>query len=122
MMRLIFISALSVLGACSPENQDGQRHPLDRLKQDPGCSKPVDLYGHEPDGGVVSSAGIAKNVAYQYLRAVYPEDQHLRPLQASLRGGVWTVNGTLPEGSIGGVAGIRLCQSNGRVLQITHGK
>jgi len=70
----------------------------------------------------VNSESIAKDVAYAYLKGVYPNDRHLRPMTATSTDGVWTVNGTLPSGSVGGVAGITLCQSNGRVLEIAHGK
>lgn len=74
------------------------------------------------NAGVVSSESVAIAVAYAYLKVVYPDDRHLRPMRASLEHGVWTVNGTLPKGWIGGVAGISICQSNGRVLEIAHGR
>lgn len=121
-MRLLLSSALLFLWACSSSHSDEQRRPIDRVHQDRRCIEAVNLYGHEPTGGVVSSESIAKDVAYRYLKAVYPNDRHLRPMIATLSNGVWTVNGTLPGPSTGGVAGIALCQSNGRVLEITHEK
>ena len=121
-MRFLLTSALLCLSACSSGHSDEERRPLDRVHQDRRCAQALNLYGHEPIGGVVSSERIAKEVAYAYLKAIYPNDRHLRPMTAILSNGVWAVNGTLPKGSIGGVAGIALCQSNGRVLEITHGK
>jgi len=121
-MRLLFASTLFVVSACSSSHSDEQRRPLDRTHQDQRCAEPVDLYGREPQDGIVSSPSIAEDVAYTYLQAIYPNDRHLRPMTATLKNGVWTVNGRLPKGSVGGVAGITLCQSNGRVLEIAHGK
>jgi hypothetical protein len=121
-VRSTLTSALLVVSACSSSNPDEQRQSLDRLHQDRRCAEAVNLYGNEPEGGVVSSVGVAEDVAFRYLSAIYPDDRHIRPMRASLRNGVWTVNGTLPKDWIGGVAGIELCQSNGRVLTIAHGK
>jgi hypothetical protein len=120
-MRLL-LASLFFVTACSSGRADEQRHELDRVNGDRRCAEPVNIYGHEPESGVVSTASIAKNVAFSYLKVVYPEDRHLSPMSATLSNGVWTVRGTLPEPSIGGVAGITLCQSNGRVLEIAHGK
>lgn len=120
-MRLVLASVL-LLAGCSSAHSDERRRPLDRLHQDSRCAETVNLYGHEPDDGVVSSESIAVDVAYAYLKAIYPDDRYLRPMRARLNNGVWVVNGSLPKHMLGGVAGISLCQSNGRVLEITHGK
>jgi hypothetical protein len=119
-MRLVVASALLFLCACSHQDRDDSWRALDRVHQDQRCAEPVGFY--EPKGGVVSSASIGEAAAYAYLKAIYPNDNHLRPMTANLTNGVWTVSGTLPKGSVGGVATILLCQSNGRVLQIIHGK
>jgi hypothetical protein len=121
-MRLPLASALLFSSACSSGHSDDQRRALDRVHQDRRCAEAVNLYGREPAGGAVSTESIAKDVAYAYLKSLYPNDRHLRPMTATLTDGVWTVNGTLPTGSVGGAGGIALCQSNGRVLEITHGK
>jgi hypothetical protein len=120
--------ALAFVGGCSPDNSDQQSRSLDRGHEDPRCAEPTTFDAREPhhrvlsSSGVVSSEAVAKEVAYSYLKAVYPDDRHLRPMKATLNDGVWTVNGTLPKGWLGGVAGIAFCQSNGRVLEIAHGK
>jgi hypothetical protein len=127
-MRLFFASALFLVAACSSEHRDEQRRPLDALHQDTRCKEAASFDKREPHhrvlshAGLISSESIAKDVAYSYLKAVYPDDRYLRPMTATLSNGVWTVNGTLPKAMLGGVAGIALCQSNGRVLEIAHGR
>src|SRR6476469_2341913 len=127
-MRVRFASALLLVGACSSGHSDEQQRPLDRLHQDPRCDEAATFDAREPglrgvsSNGVVSSERIAKDVAFRYLNSVYPNDRTLRRLKATLANGVWTVNGTLPKERLGGAAGISLCQSNGRVLEVAHGK
>ncbi len=125
-MRLLLATVVLSVSACSSAQPDEQRRKLDRLHQDPRCDEAVTM--REPQvrfvgsAGVVNSESIAKDIAYTYLKAVYPEDRHLRPMRVTFRNGVWTVNGTLPKDMVGGVAAVEICQSNGRVLQIAHGK
>jgi hypothetical protein len=127
-MRLILASVLLLVAGCSSQHSDEQQRPLDRLHQDPRCSEEISSDKRDPhhrvlsDAGVISSESIAKDVAYGYLKAVYPDDRYLRPMTATLSNGVWTVNAGLPKEMIGGVAGIALCQLNGRVLEIAHGR
>jgi hypothetical protein len=127
-MRLAIALALLLVSACSSQHSDDRQRPVDRFHQDARCAEPVgadmrERHVHVLDNaGVVSSESVAIAVAYAYLKVVYPDDRHLRPMRASLEHGVWTVNGTLPKGWIGGVAGISICQSNGRVLEIAHGR
>jgi hypothetical protein len=54
-----------------------------------------------------------------------------RPYHASLRDGVWTVEGTMPRIKVdgrwvrpthGGVARAEIRQADGRILKVTHGK
>lgn len=112
--------AMTLAGCSSSANPDEARQPLDEKRQDRRCAEPVEFY--RPDGGVINSRQIAEDVAVPMLRAAYPGDKHLQPLNADLRDGIWHVYGTLPAGSAGGVAEIYLCQSNGRVLKIIHGQ
>jgi hypothetical protein len=43
-----------------------------------------------------------------------------RPITAILRDGVWTVSGTLPPHSLGGVATVELSATDGRVVRVYH--
>ena len=89
--------------------------PWDEARQDPQCAGRLDLY--QPKNGLLSTAVLAKEVGYQYLRQEFPDDDQLDPLQAILRDGVWHVAGT-PTDEDYNVTHILLCQSNGRVLSI----
>jgi hypothetical protein len=89
---------------------------------DPRCVASVDRV--QPRDGVVSNEKIAEVVALTYLTAIYGRATIRRemPLRAKLSDGVWTVNGTLPHGSVGGTAQMLICQRNGTVLSIIHHK
>jgi len=92
------------------------------LAADRRCASTIDRV--QPQGGVISNAKIAERVALAYLNSIYGEATIRRemPLKASLKGGVWTVTGTLPRGWVGGAAEILMCQRNGTVLSIIHYK
>jgi hypothetical protein len=115
-MKLGFLATAALLVGCSDE-PPATRHSLDQAKQPPECREPINFF--QPSGGVINSDRIAKEVAFQYLHEVFPEDQ-LRPLSAKLEKGVWHVKGYFPANSTGGAAHILMCQSNGRVLKIYH--
>ncbi|WP_187371489.1 NTF2 fold immunity protein [Methylobacterium oryzihabitans] len=86
------------------------------------CASPVDLAAL--DRGIVPDAATAEAVAFVYLASIYGE-AHIRgelPLRARLSDGIWTVEGTLPPGFVGGTAQILLCQRNGTVLSVIHFK
>lgn len=45
-----------------------------------------------------------------------------RPLTARFDHGIWTVEGTMPKGMLGGVASVRLRAKDCQVLSMIHGK
>jgi hypothetical protein len=75
-----------------------------------------------PKAGVVPDEQTAIRIAEAILLPIYGEKtiNSERPLRASLRGGVWMVEGTLPKGFDGGTAVVRLSRDDGRVLFIAH--
>ena len=78
-----------------------------------------------PPNGFVPDAATAIRVAESILVPIYGEEKVLseRPFRASLSGGVWTIEGTLPAGrSAGGVALVKLAKRDARVIQVIHGK
>lgn len=88
---------------------------------DPRCAGNIEKV--QPDHGVIASAITAREVALSYLKPIYGEEVIARemPLEADLSGGVWTVVGSLSrQPMVGGVAEIKLCQLNGRVLSVIH--
>jgi hypothetical protein len=83
--------------------------------------------------GLVPDARTAVLIAEAVLNPIYGEPQirHERPFIASLRNGVWGVEGTLHEGllgflglepTLGGVAFVQISKTNAQILRITHGK
>jgi len=50
------------------------------------------------------------------------EIENEKPYVAKLKNGIWTVEGSLPEGMDGGVAIARIAQKDGKVLETGHGK
>ena len=78
----------------------------------------------EPPEGFIPNEKTAIRVAEAVLSPIYGEEQILseRPFSARLRGGVWTVSGSLPEGADGGVAEIRIAKKTGCILSVIHGK
>jgi hypothetical protein len=45
-----------------------------------------------------------------------------KPYLARLNNGVWTVEGSLPNGWVGGTAYIEINKADGKVLKVTHYK
>lgn len=118
-MLLSVLCMIPVAGGCSVQ-ETTTTEPMSWLTMDPRCKEQVARY--QPTSGVVSSAQVAKSIASTYLSAAYQSSRQAEPLVSSLRNGVWFVHGTLPKGTAGGVGEVLLCQSNGRVLQLSHGK
>lgn len=77
-----------------------------------------------PSVGAVPDQSTTVAVASAVLTQVYGKEQMAleQPLKATLRGGVWTVEGTLEGGLRGGVASIELSKLNGCIFRISHGK
>ncbi len=90
--------------------------------RDARCDKSIDLV--QPRRGIISNAQTASTVALAYLLPTYGRAIIGRqlPLRVTLHDEMWTVEGVLPPGSIGGNATIILCQRNGAVLRMTHSK
>jgi hypothetical protein len=89
---------------------------------DARCASRIGFY--QPPTGIVSTPKNASRVAEIYLSSVYGSDQikSQLPFDITAENGVWLVTGKLPRGFVGGVAEIEICQSNGLVLRIAHGK
>jgi len=48
--------------------------------------------------------------------------QRQLPLNARLMDDRWIVEGSLPQGRLGGVAHIAIAKSDGRIFRVTHGR
>jgi NTF2 fold immunity protein len=89
--------------------------------------------GYKPKVGYVPDEATAIRIAEAVLSPVYGGKQieSERPFVATLKGDIWTVGGTLHcsngKGGIttlceGGVAGVKIAKSDGRILYMMHGK
>jgi hypothetical protein len=77
-----------------------------------------------PKDGFVPNEKTAVRIAEAVLGAIYGEQQIAseQPFSAKLKGDVWAVTGSLPEGMAGGVAEVRISKRTGEILGVTHGK
>jgi len=85
---------------------------------------PVVSKGYVPKDGYVPDEITAMLIARAVLIKIYGQQKIDReqPFRAELKDGVWTVKGSLPEDTAGGVAIIKLSKSDGCVLYVQHGK
>jgi hypothetical protein len=87
-------------------------------------STPRDERTYMPPSGYVADAATAIKIAVAVWEPIYGRNQiqSERPFHATLRGGVWTVQGSLPPKTPGGVAEADISKKDGRVLRVIHGK
>ena len=77
-----------------------------------------------PKNGFVPDEKTAIRIAEAVWTPIYGEEKlnAERPFHATLKAGVWTVEGSLPEGTLGGVAVAEIAQRDGRIIRVSHGK
>ena len=77
-----------------------------------------------PSNGFVPDEKTAIKIAEAVWIPIYGERQiqSEQPFVASLKNGVWTVEGSLPKGWDGGVAIAEIAKRDGRILRVSHGK
>ena len=77
-----------------------------------------------PKDGFVPNESTAIKIAEAIWEPIYGKEnismQH--PIIATLTKGTWTVVGTKPESSKGGVALVEISKRDGRILRVSHGK
>jgi hypothetical protein len=81
-------------------------------------------HSYVPPRGFVPDQQTAGRIAEAVWIPIYGEE-HIkseRPFKARLENDVWTVEGTLPKGFVGGVAIAEISKSDGRILRVSHGK
>lgn len=82
-------------------------------------------HSYVPPNGFVPDENTAIRIAEAVLSPIYGEKRvsQERPFTATLKNGVWTVEGHLPSGyNLGGVAEVQISKVDGRVLRVTHSK
>jgi len=85
----------------------------------------VTKHNFKPKDGYVPDAKTAIKIAVAVWEPIYGEKQIAgeKPYHAQLdTNGIWTVAGSLPEQTSGGVAVIEIAKDDGRILRVSHGK
>ena len=80
-------------------------------------------HNFKPKDGYVPDAKTAIKIAVAVWEPIYGADQiaEEKPYRARLKNGVWFVEGSLPEGSLGGVAIAEISKDDGRIRRVSHG-
>ena len=81
-------------------------------------------HNYKPEQGYVPNEETAIKIAVAVWIPIYGKEQieGEKPYKAVLKGGIWYVTGSLPEGWIGGVAEAEIAKDDGRILRISHGE
>ena len=97
-----------------------QAHSSPAFPADP-AAKPHSV---QPERGMVPDEATAIAIALAVWRPIYGEQHIARkaPFHARLTNGEWTVEGSLPPRTRGGVPLAVIAQRDGRILRISHGK
>ncbi len=74
--------------------------------------------------GYIADEKTAIDTALKIWIPIYGKEtiEREKPYHATLKNGIWTVAGSLPEGMDGGVAMVNISQKDGRILKVIHGQ
>ncbi len=77
---------------------------------------------YKPKNGFVPDERTAIAIAVAVWTPIYGEKQIAgeKPYKARLKDGIWTVEGSLPEGFLGGVAIAEIAKEDGRIIAVIH--
>jgi len=81
-------------------------------------------HNFKPKNGFVPDEKTAIAIAVAVWSPIYGEEkiQNEKPFKATLKNDVWRVEGTLPNGYIGGVAVAEISKDDARILRVSHGQ
>jgi hypothetical protein len=78
---------------------------------------------HKPKEGFVPNEATAVKIAEAIWFPIYGEEIFAaKPFKAVLKDGIWFVNGTLPDGWLGGVPEAEISKKDGKILRVSHGE
>ena len=81
------------------------------------------MRGYIPKNGFVPDKITAVRIAIAVWLPIYGEIIYKeKPYIANLKNGVWIVKGSLPKGSVGGVAMIAIQKKDGKIITVIHSK
>jgi NTF2 fold immunity protein of polymorphic toxin system component len=81
-------------------------------------------HNYKPGTGYVPDAATAIKIAIAVWEPIYGA-AHIageRRYHAVLRNEIWTVEGSLPTNTLGGVAVAEISKDDGRILRVSYGK
>ena len=81
-------------------------------------------HNYKPAHGYVPDEETTIKIAVAVWLPIYGKKQieKEKPHKATLKDGIWHVNGSLPKGWVGGVAEAEIAKDDGRIIRISHGK
>jgi hypothetical protein len=82
------------------------------------------VFRFKPKDGFVPTKNVAIKIAVAVWEPIYGAE-HIaskKPYRARLTNGVWVVEGSLPEGAVGGVPEAEISKDDGRILRVSHGQ
>jgi len=81
-------------------------------------------HNYKPEAGYVPDAETAIKIAVAVWSPIYGKKYIAseKPYNAVLTNGVWIVQGSLPKGSVGGVAVAEIAKDDGKILRVSHGQ
>ena len=121
LLILIFLGALSCGQHKQAVVEKTQSQPATEASASVNASSATVV---QPKKGYVPDEQTAISIAVAVWIPIYGRTQieNEKPYTAKLSKGVWTVQGTLPEGYVGGTAVAEISQEDGRILKIIHYK
>lgn len=80
-------------------------------------------HNYVPKEGYVPNADTAIKIAEAVWLPIYGKGiNDMKPFKATLKGGVWTVEGTLPKVMPGGVPVAEVDKNTGQIIRVSHGQ
>ena len=88
------------------------------------CTSSPPPHDVKPAAGYVPDAATAIHIAVAVWEPIYGRDMIAgeAPYVATLKDGVWHVEGSLPEGWVGGTAVADISKADGTILRVSHGR
>ena len=82
------------------------------------------LAQYKPPNGFVPDEATAIKVAVAIWTPIFGKAKIAKekPYHATLKGDVWIVEGSFPEGYHGGVARAEISKEDGKIVSVSHGK
>lgn len=125
MAGIVLLSACAIeqtVSNSANQNQTAVNSSVASAQNIPASSQQSDQSSYKPRNGYVPDEQTAISIAVAVWIPIYGRQQieSEKPYKATLKNGVWTVTGSLPEGYDGGTAVAEISQETGCILRIIH--